>query len=154
MDVATIMSREPITVSPDLSVCEARTLLENEDIRHAPVVRDGQLVGVISDRDLNPTEDELFAAEVLREDAPPRTIADVMHRQVTTVTPEDTVVTAAVDFSMEKIGCLPVVDEDGVFVGLLTETDLLRAAIVATPESGYAAEPIEAQAEDEEEDLP
>jgi len=126
MDVAAIMTREPITVDPTLPVTDARRILEDEDIRHVPVMQGGRLVGVVSDRDLNPTEDELFAVGELASTSRVRTIADVMRRDVTTVAPEDTVVTAAIDFSLEKIGCLPVVSDDRL-VGILSEMDMLVA---------------------------
>ncbi len=135
MDVAQIMSRDPITVSPDLPVLQARHLLEAEDIRHAPVVEGGRLVGVVSDRDLVPVEEEVAPELAGAGGAPLRTVADVMHRDITTVAPEDTVVTAAVDFTVERIGCLPVLS-DGALVGILSEMDMLVAFSRACRDGG------------------
>jgi acetoin utilization protein AcuB len=126
MDVTSIMSKDPITVTPTMPVADARKLLDTEDIRHAPVLSEGRLVGVISDRDLYPTEAELTPVFQGSGETAVRTVQDVMHGQFTTVSPDDTVITAAVDFSVEKIGCLPVMrDED--LVGILSEMDMLLA---------------------------
>ncbi len=133
MDVAAIMSKNPITIEPSLPVSEARELLDNEDIRHAPVVRDGRLVGVVSDRDLYPTAEEL--SNVVSGAGPTRTVAQVMHAEFTAVSPEDTVVTAAVDFSIEKIGCLPVLSGSDL-VGILSELDMLVAFAQACRDGG------------------
>lgn len=135
MDVTSIMSKDPITVTPTMPVAEARELLDTEDIRHAPVLRDGQLVGVISDRDLYPTESELAPSLEAGGEARVRTVGDVMHDDFTTVSPEDTVVTAAVDFTVEKIGCLPVLS-DKRLVGILSELDMLVAYARACRDGG------------------
>ena len=135
MDVTSIMSRDPISVSPTMSVADARSLLDAEDIRHAPVLSEGQLVGVISDRDLYPTSSELALPEGPADATPVRTVKDVMHADFPTVSPEDTVVTAAVDFTVEKIGCLPVLS-DGRLVGMLSEMDMLTAFSRACRDGG------------------
>lgn len=128
MDVAAIMSRDPIVVAPEVSVEAARDLMLTEDIRHLPVVQHGDLVGLVSDRDLFPSDDELHAKPARAGARPQRCVGDVMHSELTLVGPDDTVVTAAVAFLVRRIGCLPVV-ENGQLVGILSEMDMLSAYV-------------------------
>ncbi len=127
MDVSDILSRGLVTTSPDALPGDALLLMDNEDVRHLPVVEDGRLVGVISDRDLL---DVVGWMPGLAPDRPQPTgtvrIRDVMHADPTTVSPQDTVITAAVRMTLQKIGCLPVVERNQL-VGIITESDLLHA---------------------------
>jgi CBS domain-containing protein len=100
-------------------------------IRHMPVLDKGRLVGIVSNRDL-------LAASLTRvldfEEKQRRTflrsveVREVMTAQVISVTPDTPVSEAARLMLLHKIGCLPVVDADQKLRGLLTETDLIRAA--------------------------
>jgi CBS domain-containing membrane protein len=101
-------------------------------VRHLPVLApDGRVAGIVSHRDL--LEASLWS--VLKFGAAERRsflrsidVAEVMVRDVATVTPETSLADAARCLIERKIGCLPVVDATGVMVGLVTETDLLAAA--------------------------
>lgn len=93
-------------------------------IRHLPVTRQGKLVGLVTHRDL------LRAAATHASDpaAQPLWAADIMTRDVTTVTPNDSLREAVALMLRNKFGCLPVVTTDGMLVGILTEADLVRYA--------------------------
>jgi CBS-domain-containing membrane protein len=101
-------------------------------VRHLPVLApDGRVAGIVSNRDLL----EASLTSVLKfGDAERRSflhavdVAEVMVRDVATVTPETSLADAARSLIERKIGCLPVVDATGVMIGLVTETDLLAAA--------------------------
>lgn len=131
MDVSVIMTPLPLTVAPDADLDKTFQFMDSEDIRHLPVVEDGEVIGVVSDRDLA-TElgwlpaitDQQRAAR--KEAGGKHLVSEVMHRNVTTVASDDSVVTAAVDFVMQGIGCLPVVD-NGKLVGIVTEIDMAMA---------------------------
>lgn len=114
-----IMTRRVLTVTSDASLADARRLLEQHRIRHLPVMRDGRLVGVVSDRDLR----SAHAA-----DARHATVGDVMTPRPMTIGPRTRIEEAARLLVAHKIGGLPVVDGNEL-VGIVTGDDLLRALI-------------------------
>ncbi len=139
MDVSAIMTPRPITVAPEIGLDQALQLMADEDVRHLPVVEDGRLVGVLSERDL------LSAVGWVPRpvDKPKRSAIEEMHTDVSTVMPADTLVTACVSFQVDRIGCLPVVDDDDELVGIITETDVLASYHRACKQGylGAAADP-------------
>jgi CBS domain-containing protein len=127
MDVRDIMTSDPVSVPGSTRLDAALQRMADEDVRHLPVVEGDRLVGVVSDRDLLAVIGWLPDPERARARAPsPVCVADVMHREPVTVGPGDTVVTAAVEFVLDRIGCLPVLD-GGRLTGIVTEMDMLVA---------------------------
>lgn len=122
MKIADIMTPRPHSLAPDADVCEALALLAEHGIRHLPVVHGGRVVGVVSDRDL------LGAP---RRDGGELRLRDVMRSQAVTAHPDDTLVMASVEMGVRRVGCLPVIDGDGL-VGIVTEVDLMRAFVRAS----------------------
>jgi CBS domain-containing membrane protein len=96
------------------------------------VVREGRLTGLVTHRDLLAASFSIFA-EVERNEQ--RLIFDTvrvdeaMHRDVVTVGPDLGVAQAAGILLENKYGCLPVVDGDGVLLGIVTEADFLRLTV-------------------------
>jgi CBS domain-containing membrane protein len=132
MKVADIMSTEVITLIEDETLAHARRCMDRGRIRHLPVVHGRRLVGLVTHRDLLAASFSIFA-EV--EPAEQRRVfvtvpvAEAMHRDVVTVGPEDSVADAARILLDNKYGCLPVVDEGGRLVGIVTEADFLRLTV-------------------------
>lgn len=101
-------------------------------VRHMPVLdASGRVVGIVSHRDLL----EASLSRLLALDPAARRtflgsveIGEVMTRYVETIAPDATLARAAERMLHHRIGCLPVVEPDGVMIGILTETDLLRCA--------------------------
>ena len=96
-------------------------------VRHMPVVHQGRLVGVLSERDLlraSLSQIGSFDRETHRAFLHAIAIAEVMSKPPITVRPDESVPRAARVMAERKIGCLPVV-VDEVLLGLLTETDVL-----------------------------
>lgn len=131
LPVSEIMRRDFVTLRPDDRLDLADDVMKLGRIRHMPVLDGDRLVGVVSQRDLlaaslskaldfEPKERRVFLKSVAVDEA--------MTRDPVSVSPETTASDAARLLLRRKIGCLPVVDAKGVTVGLVTETDLLRAA--------------------------
>ncbi len=122
------MTREVVTASPSATLAEASALARRRGIRHLPVVDEGTLVGMVTERDLLRAVPAAGTVpeEERRRILGTRTVREVMARQVVTVTPDTPVEEAALLLADHDVDCLPVV-EDGRLVGILSETDLLRA---------------------------
>lgn len=127
------MTQDPITVGPDDTLALALDLTRKHRIRHLPVVgRDNRLAGLLSDRDIRLAMPSPLAVEdAERADFLERTpVASVMTREVITVLETETVENAAKELYRHRIGSLPVVDEAGRLIGILTETDILHAFVL------------------------
>ena len=101
-------------------------------VRHLPVLdAAGRVIGIVSNRDLleaSLTSVLAFEPEQRRTFLHSVAVDEVMTRHVETIGPDAPLAAAASRLVGHKIGCLPVVDRDGVMIGILTETDLLAAA--------------------------
>jgi len=127
MLVKDVMKRPVITTGPEATLAEAHRLMWEQGIRHLPVVDQGGLVGIVTDRDIR------LATSHLRPDPLPcdARVYQVMKRPVLTADPLDPVEEAARLMRAERVGCLPVV-EGRDLVGIITGVDLLDALIVLT----------------------
>ncbi len=128
MFVGERMSRPVISVSPDASVNDVLAMFKKERIRRAPVVKDGKLLGIVSQGDLlNATASSVTTLSVweLNYLISKVKVKNVMTKKVITVTKDTPVEEAARIMADKKIGGLPVVDGEKV-VGMITETDLFK----------------------------
>jgi CBS domain-containing protein len=131
MIVSKWMSKRPLTVEANTTVAEAWRLMRSRRIRHLPV-RDGtKLVGIISDRDVRLA----FPSPAPDMDAPQRRalwerlrVWQIMSRVVVVVPAEAPMARAARMLLRYKVGGLPVM-ANGRLVGIITETDFLRAFV-------------------------
>lgn len=122
------MSKPVITVKPDLPIMDALKLMQREKIRRTPVVKDGEMVGIVSDKDLlnaGPSDATSLSVWEVNYLMSKITVADVMSKDVMTVTEETPIEEAARIMVDNKIGGLPVM-RNGSVVGLITETDLFK----------------------------
>lgn len=136
------MTATPITVSPTAPIGRAQQLMAGRRIRHLPVIDAGQLVGILSDRDVRsvqPSPATSFAHGEIRFLLDKLRVSEVMTRSVITVGPDEPLAEAVRLMLDNKIGSVPVVAE-GRLVGILTEVDLMRALSTAldhpVPRSG------------------
>jgi acetoin utilization protein AcuB len=129
MHVRDLMTRSPITASPGTSVVDARALMAQSRIRHLLVTEDDRLVGIVTDRDIRlnlPSPATSLSVWELNYLLARLTVAQVMTTAVITVAPDRDAREAARIMLDHKIGALPVLDGRRL-VGILTETDLVRA---------------------------
>jgi acetoin utilization protein AcuB len=128
MFVGDRMSRPVISVSPDAPINEVLAMFKKEHIRRAPVLKDGKLVGIVSERDLlnaAPSSATTLSIWEMHYLVSKVKIKEVMSKKVITVSRDTPIEGAARIMADKKIGGLPVVDSDKV-VGMITETDLFK----------------------------
>ena len=132
--VADVMRSEVVTLAPDDRLDLAGDVMKLGRIRHMPVVDEGRLVGIVSNRDLlaaSLSRALEFKPEQRRAFLRSVEVEEVMARGLVTVGPETSLREAARLLVEHKIGCLPVVDTHGALVGLLSEADLIRETLLA-----------------------
>jgi CBS domain-containing protein len=129
LQVRDLMTWEVTTVLPDTDTEEAWNLMSDRQLRHLVVVdREGELLGVVSHRDLlrHALIEQADVPRYVERELLARTcVRDVMVQPVVTAEPDQDVAEAARNLFDNKIGCLPVV-EGGRVVGILTEADFVR----------------------------
>jgi acetoin utilization protein AcuB len=126
------MTRNPVTVEAETPFLEARLILKDKKIRHLPVVDRGKLIGVVTDRDLKeagPSGATTLDVYELNYLLVKMKIRDLIKKDPITIKPSNSVEKAALLMHDHKIGCLPVVDDAGSLVGVITETDLLAVMV-------------------------
>ena len=126
--VKEIMMGSPVTLKPQDTLDLANDVISLGRIRHIPVVDDGRVVGLLSERDLmGAAATEIFRLKQKRKSALLKSIPimDVMKKKVVTVAPDTPIKDAAHLMRKKKIGCVLVVSA-GAMEGLVTTTDILR----------------------------
>ena len=126
--VREIMMGSPVTLKPEDTLDLASDVISLGRIRHIPVVEEGRLVGLLSERDLmGAAAGQIFGLKQRNKAALLKSvlIKDVMKKRVTTVGPQTPIRDVAHLMADKKIGCVPVISE-GTLVGLVTTTDILR----------------------------
>ena len=130
MKVQDLMRTNVVTLHSSDALDIAADIMNMGRIRHLPVVdADNRVVGIVTQRDLYRASISSvlgFAQAKEHEWLGQVTVRDVMTKEVTAIGSEAGVVEAVDKLVTAKFGCLPVVDEQGTLVGLLTETDCLR----------------------------
>ena len=128
MFVGDRMSRPVITVSPDDKAIEVRALFKKEHIRRAPVVKNGKLVGIVSETDLinaSPSQATSLSIWEMNYLVSMITVKQVMTKKVVTVEADTPIEEAARKMADNKIGGMPVMN-NGRVTGMITETDLFK----------------------------
>jgi CBS domain-containing protein/anti-sigma regulatory factor (Ser/Thr protein kinase) len=132
LKVEDVMTRNPKVVTPDERMEEVLDLLRQAQISGMPVVSGGELIGIISIEDL---------IRWLRHGKDKATSSDYMTTRVISVKSANPVVEALKLFAQTRVGRLPVVDEAGKLVGIITKGDITRGVLGAL-QSDYQAEEV------------
>jgi len=122
------MSHPVITIIPEMPIVDALNLMKRERIRRAPVVKDGQLVGIVSDKDLlnaSPSPVTSLSVWEMNYLLSKITVKEVMTKKVISVQENTPIEEAARIMVDNKIGGLPVM-RDGELIATITETDLFK----------------------------
>jgi CBS-domain-containing membrane protein len=124
-----IMSTNLITIKPEASLAEARSLMQENRIHHLPVVEDKRgLVGLVTLTNLLAATDSILRDTESRIHAADISAVDVMVTDVATVDRHASLRQAALFLEKHRIGCLPVT-ENGKLHGIITDTDFVSVAI-------------------------
>lgn len=126
--VREIMKTEVTTLGRNDTLQLAQDIMTLGRVRHFPVLEDGELAGVMSQRDLYKASlgsVMKYGEKAQREFLDTIAVKEVMNYPPVTIAPQASVQEAARLMLKEKIGCLPVLDKDEL-VGIVTETDMLQ----------------------------
>lgn len=128
MLVKEIMKTQLVTLNADSKLGFANDIMYLGRIRHLPVVKGENIVGILTQRDLyrasltslltNWKENKEFLDSIK--------VSEVMAKNVITTTPDTTIEEAVQIMIDKKVGCLPVVKDKNRLIGLITETDVLQ----------------------------
>lgn len=126
------MSIDLVTVSPKDPLQNVINLLRRRDVRSVPVMENGRLIGIVSDRDVRqvaPAYPLFRDEEEIRRYMERLTVTAAMTADPMTIAPDAPLIEAAKILETYRISSLPVVDRGGNLVGMLSVTDLLRVFI-------------------------
>ena len=129
------MAKDVLTVDENTSLMRATRVMKENSIRRLPVVSHGKLIGIVTDRDVkdaSPSKTTSLDVHELYYLLSEMKVKDVMTPKPHVLRGEDSLEKAAVIMLEGKISGLPVTDESGYLVGLLSETDVLRGFIHST----------------------
>ena len=126
LTAADLMTGEVITVDADMSLQDAVRTMVTRRIRHLPVIRDGEVFAMLSDRDVRLMVTDLIDPAERRRYMVSTPVTAHASSPVTTAAPDTPAPELARELVESRIGCLPVVDADGRLIGIVTQTDLLN----------------------------
>ncbi len=132
LKVGEVMTSPARTVTPDMRMSDVLALFRDFKVSGAPVMVNGQLVGIVSIADL---------IRALQENNTPAAVSEYMTTQVTTLEAGSPVIEALKLFAKTKVGRLPVVDQAGTLVGIITKGDITRGVLRAL-ETDYQEEEV------------
>lgn len=139
LKVKEIMTSEVFVLQATQTMELVRSLMKNRHIRHVPIVNDeDKFVGLLTHRDLlAQTISHLADIDEKEQEELDRNIhiLNVMRTDVVTATPEMELEEAGAILLENKYGCLPVIEDSGKLVGMLTEADFLKLTLKLLQES-------------------
>ncbi len=130
------MTTDLVTVEEDTPMMKASIIMKEKNIRSLPILnKQGKLVGIVSDRDLrdaSPSKATSLDVHELNYLISTIKIKDLMTRNLVVVRADETVEFAAILMLENKISSLPVINDKGSLVGIITQTDIFRVLINIT----------------------
>lgn len=126
------MAKDPVVVDENTSIMKATQLMKEHRIRRVPVLKNGKLVGIVSDRDIKeaaPSKATSLDVHELYYLLSEIKIKDIMTPDPLVLVETDSVERAAVIMLENKISGLPVINDQREVVGIITQTDILKVMI-------------------------
>lgn len=125
MKVYDVMTNNPLTMAPTETVRQADELMAENNIRQIPVVKNRELVGLVTDRDIRSFLSGALANPAARENALTTRISDIMTTEPVCLTPDDDLHEVVEMLIEQKYGAIPVVVEAQRLVGIVSYIDVL-----------------------------
>ena len=113
-----VMTSDPRTIEPSTTIQEAAKLMRDEDVGPMPIVDNGSLSGILTDRDI------VIRVVAEGKDASSVTAGEVASRDLVTIDPEQTLDEALRLMAQHQVRRLPVCEEDGKLVGIVAQADI------------------------------
>jgi len=132
MPVQDWMSKDLVTIDADTSIMKASKVMKQNEIQHLPVLRQGRLVGIVSDRDLKeatPSKATTLDIHEMYYLLDKIVVKSLMSKTLITIAPGDTVEKAAAVMLKNHVSALPVVDAQTALAGIITKGDIFRAFV-------------------------
>ena len=129
------MTSDVMTIDEDTSMMKASQIMKENNIRRLPVMQEGKLVGMVTDRDIkeaSPSKATTLDVHELYYLISELKVKDIMSKNVFTIGPEETVEKAAVKMLEHHISGLPVVSDKGKVVGVITQGDIFKVLVSLT----------------------
>lgn len=126
------MTVDPVSIKPEHTVSQVLDLMKEKDLHRLPVTQDGKLVGLITQTTIQkntPSNFTTLSMHELNYLLSKTTVKDIMIKKVITATPNMTMEEAADIMEKNDIGCLPVVGEANVLLGIVTTGDILHTFV-------------------------
>jgi acetoin utilization protein AcuB len=135
MYVSDWMTKKVYILYPNDYLSDAISMMREHQVRHLPILKDNRLKGILSDRDIkefSPSKATTLDVYELHYLLAKTRVQDVMKQKVITTTPDTPVEVAAMMMLDKGIGCLPVVEQGGRIVGIISDKDIFRALVDIT----------------------
>jgi len=129
------MTSDVMTIDEETSMMKASQIMKENNIRRLPVMHKGKLVGMVTDRDIkeaSPSKATTLDVHELYYLLSELKVKDIMSKNVFTIGPEETVEKAAVKMLEHRISGLPVVNDKGKVVGVITQGDIFKVLVSLT----------------------
>ena len=129
------MTSDVMTIDEETSMMKASQIMKENNIRRLPVMHKGKLVGMVTDRDIkeaSPSKATTLDVHELYYLLSELKVKDIMSKNVFTIGPEETVEKAAVKMLEHRISGLPVVNDKGRVVGVITQGDIFKVLVSLT----------------------
>ena len=129
------MTTDVITIDENTSMMKAGQIMKESGVSRLPVLRDGKLTGIITDRDVkeaSPSKATTLDVHELYYLLSELKVRDIMSKNVITCTPDDTVEKVAVIMLEHNISGLPVTNDEGKIFGIISKDDVFKVLISIT----------------------
>ena len=115
-----VMTPNPRTVEPSTTVQEAAKVMRDEDVGPVPIVENGSVTGIVTDRDI------VLNVVAEGKDATSTSVSEIASGDLITVDPEQTLEEALRLMAQHQVRRLPVCEDDGRLVGIVAQADIAR----------------------------